>query len=170
MSKHFVILAVTLPLLVIAIGIAKSEYQLNQPEWRFSIRGYDPRDLLRGQYLNYSIDFQEEYTSTCGPSSDCCLCLMRNGISNPPRVIRKSCPEAKACDGFIKVQYLETLNQFYIPEDKASEYEGLLRESAQSGQARILLSVDGNGVPAVKEIELNGVPIERAVDMSRKRP
>jgi hypothetical protein len=171
MSKRMVIVAVSLPLLVIAFGIMKSEYQLNQPEWRFSIKGYDPRDLLRGRYLNYSIDFQEEFPAACDTfSADCCLCLTRRGIANPPGVTRMLCGEAKACDGFIAVQYLRTLNQYYIPEAKASEYERLLQDKASSGAAEIILSVDNNGVPSVKQIEIDKIPIERAVDAPRAKP
>lgn len=162
MPRPFVIAALTLPLLAIALGIAKSEYQFYQPEWRFLVRGYDPRDLLRGHFLSYTIDFEESSPGTCNTSSDCCLCLTRTGKSTRPRVERRTCIEAKSCDGFIATEHLDDLNRYYIPESKAQQYEELLMDARREKRAEIVLSIDRQGHPVVKQLEIGGVPIEQA--------
>lgn len=162
MPRPFVIAALVLPLLAVAFGIAKSEYQFYQPEWRFLVRGYDPRDLLRGHYLSYTIDFETNSPGTCATSSDCCLCLTRTGGKTRPQAERRTCSEAKSCDGFIAAEQLEQLNRYYIPEGKAQEYEQLLMNARREKRAEIVLSIDRQGHPVVKQLEIDGVPIEQA--------
>ena len=36
--------------------------------WEIAIRGHDPRDILRGQYLRYRFDFERGARDKCGPA------------------------------------------------------------------------------------------------------
>lgn len=60
-------LAVVVPLVGLLVMIARAEVLLRSgASFRLAIEGYDPRDLLAGQYLQYrfALDWQGE--STCG--------------------------------------------------------------------------------------------------------
>src|SRR5688572_3307632 len=60
-------LAVVVPLVGLLVLIARAEVLLRSgASFRLAIEGYDPRDLLAGQYLQYrfALDWQGE--STCG--------------------------------------------------------------------------------------------------------
>jgi uncharacterized membrane-anchored protein len=64
-------------ILIIVGSIGKSEYQLATGEvWKFKVSGYDPRDLLRGNYVNYQVEFDWwKDRGRCPERNDCCLCL-----------------------------------------------------------------------------------------------
>ena len=71
-------LGLALPLLVIAAGVVRGELALATGRaFRFRIEGYDPRDLLRGHYLQFRIafDFIPGTESSAAASEDSCLCL-----------------------------------------------------------------------------------------------
>ena len=51
-------LAVVLPMIGLLVLVARAEVLLRSGEsFRIAIKGYDPRDLLHGHYLQYSFDF-----------------------------------------------------------------------------------------------------------------
>ena len=74
-------LALLLPIVAIVGMIARAEMVLQTGRsWQVRIKGYDPRDLLRGQYLRYTIDWQLQGEATCQGGS-CCYCLWDAGLS-----------------------------------------------------------------------------------------
>ena len=78
MSKPLQRIAVILPIALLVVMIGRAEWQLEHSQtWHFAIRGYDPRDLLRGHYLRFNLAVQATGTSeACGISDpDCCYCL-----------------------------------------------------------------------------------------------
>ena len=51
-------LLLLLPLLVLSAGIVRNELMLGgATEWQIPITGYDPRDMLRGQYIRFTYDW-----------------------------------------------------------------------------------------------------------------
>lgn len=63
--------ALMLPLVVLGFSWAAT-YRLAQQgeEWLIPIRGYDPRDLLRGHYIQYQYDWPVDAASPEKPGSD----------------------------------------------------------------------------------------------------
>jgi uncharacterized membrane-anchored protein len=55
MSRRVTLVAVALPLLAIVLGIVRAERFLGRTrDFVLEIGGYDPRDLLRGHYLQFT--------------------------------------------------------------------------------------------------------------------
>jgi len=159
-----VIACVALPVLGLLFGIVRPELQLaRSEEWVLSVRGYDPRDLLRGRYIEYRLDLKEAPSSHSCPDEDpeCCLCLTRVSAQAPPQVRRESCAMARACDGLLRTDSLSSLQRFYVPEAHAAEAERRLRDAADRDGARLVIAVDPSGAPQVKNLTIDGVPLVR---------
>ena len=63
MSRRLQIVAVVLPIVLLVGMIGRAEWQLaNSETWHFAIRGYDPRDLLRGHYMRFRLDVPVQST------------------------------------------------------------------------------------------------------------
>lgn len=78
------LLALILPLLGLALTWAYSHVRAQQgTEWDVPVRGYDPRDLLRGHYIVYSYDWPG-LDPKLDPASAGELCLM----GSAPRIVR----------------------------------------------------------------------------------
>jgi uncharacterized membrane-anchored protein len=157
-ARALVIAAVVLPVLGIAIGIARSElHYARSQEWRLPVAGYDPRDLLRGHYLQYRLALPTTLPGYC-PDEDpsCCLCLTR---SEPVGIARVACSAAAFCDGMLRSEYLPELQRYYVPEQRANEAENRLREAAARDSAQLVVALDPSGKPQVKALLIDGKPI-----------
>ncbi len=163
MDKRKKIIALLIPILIILGAIGKSEYQLATGEtWRFKISGYDPRDLLRGHYVMYQVEFDwEEGKKDCPDKKDCCVCLKRKKDSSElSKVSKMSCSMAvDRCDGFIKDKYLHQLRKYFIPEDQGKALEKAIREK----DPEILVSIAGDGQPVVRDLLLDGKPWSKVI-------
>lgn len=76
--KRLVLAAVLmLPIVGLAAGIGVREASLSgASEWRIPITGYDPRDPVRGHYVQFVYDWRVEgSTAHCEIGSACELCL-----------------------------------------------------------------------------------------------
>lgn len=72
--------ALLLPLIALAASWAVTQHQAQQgQEWLIPIRGYDPRDLLRGHYVQYRYDWpappHQQTESAVTPGSADALCI-----------------------------------------------------------------------------------------------
>jgi hypothetical protein len=148
------LVALLLPLVGTAGLIVRGEIALGGREWRFPIRGFDPRDLLRGRYLTYRILWGE--TDGEPPCERCCLCLERE--SGEQVVTRIECSEASRCDARLAVDDVEDLQRFYVPETHATALERAVIEE----RGGILLSAVG-GTLAIKELLVDGKPWREAL-------
>ncbi len=156
MNKRNKIIALLIPILIILGGIGKSEYQLATGEmWRFKISGYDPRDLLRGHYVTYQVEFDwQKDKGVCSDTKDCCLCLSRKKDSlGSTKVSKMSCSMAiDRCDGLMREEYIKELRKYFIPEDQGKALEKVIREK----EAEILVAISDKGYPAVRDLLVNG--------------
>ncbi len=168
-SPLYVAIAVLLPLVTLAFGVVRSEYRMSRStEWEFSVRGFDPRDLLRGHYINYSIELGEPDPAVCADDDpDCCYCLTRaapTSTAEPapvPVVARARCSRARRdCDGALRTRAASSLNRFYVAESRARDIEAELREGVRDGEARIVLAIDGMGRAHVTELRVRGKRLE----------
>jgi uncharacterized membrane-anchored protein len=161
MRRELVILACVVPLLTIVLGIVRAERHLARSrDFTFDLEGYDPRDLLRGHYIQYRIAWHEDPRGNdCHDGAEgCCLCLTERGSNLAPQVIRMDCSEGRsACDGVLDTRYLSTLQRYYIPEARADELtQRLARATRTPGAARAVLAIDGRGKPQVKALRIDG--------------
>ena len=165
MSRNFTLLAVALPLLAIGLGIVRAELVLGSSrDFVFEIEGFDPRDLLRGHYLQFRlrIDPLPVREPCADDASDaCCLCLTRTAPDAVPYVERATCATARAsCDGALLARYLTQPQRYYVPEARAAELERRLFEAMQQRRAQAVLAIDRQGRAVVRELRVDGVRIE----------
>jgi hypothetical protein len=162
MSRRVVALAVALPLLAIVLGIVQAErFRRRAQEFVFEIGGYDPRDLLRGRYLQFRlrVDPLPEREPCVG--NDCCLCLMRAAPGALSEVTRATCATARAeCDGMVSAAVLGKPFRFYVPEERGAELERGLRDAAERRTARAIVAVDPSGAAQVVGLRIDGAPID----------
>lgn len=159
MSRKALLAALIAPLLVIVLGIVKAEWHLAHARtWVFAITGYDPRDILRGHYLQYRLVLNE--SEPLGPcleeaGQECCLCLTETSPDLPPKVQRATCELARQrCDGILQTRALKGLERYYIPEEGALELERQLQQAALRGEARLVVAIDAAGNPQVQTLRL----------------
>src|SRR5262249_56540913 len=92
MSRRVTPVAAALPLLVIVLGIVRAERFLGRTrDFVFEIGGYDPRDLLRGHYLQFRLTadpLPQREACVDDPQGTCCLCLTRAPPRQPSQVER----------------------------------------------------------------------------------
>jgi uncharacterized membrane-anchored protein len=163
MNKRNKIIALLIPILIIVGSIGKSEYQLATGEmWKFKISGYDPRDLLRGNYVMYQVEFDwEEGKKECSDKQDCCVCLKRKKDSlDLAKVSKMSCSiAADLCDGLMREEYIQELRKYFIPEVKGKALEKVLREK----DAEILVAISDDGHPVVRDLLIDGNTWSKAI-------
>lgn len=165
MSGKLTMLAVLVPVLGLAVLVGRAEYSVrNGPTWTIPIEGFDPRDLLHGQYLQYRYRLRWQGYDTCGVMAygahelapGCCVCLTRDTADGfDPFVRQVSCEEAPGqCEGTLHSETMLPPLRYVVPEDRAQDLESALR----THDAAIELSVSPTGEPAVRELVLDRRP------------
>ncbi len=81
MKRWLVYPALALPFLALLFGIGRNQMALSAAEeWRIPIAGYDPRDALRGRYIQFAYGWRlEGDVALCQQPSSCRLCLSQAG-------------------------------------------------------------------------------------------
>jgi hypothetical protein len=165
MRRELVALAVALPILAIGFAIIRSEQKSGRStDFVFAIGGYDPRDLLKGRYLQFQLnrrELPEREACNADQGQSCCLCLTRTQPDQPVELSRATCATAIAeCDGALAERYLSTQLRYYIPELRAADLEQQLFEAMRhEGAATALLAIDGPESVQVRELRLYGTSI-----------
>jgi hypothetical protein len=172
--RSLIALAVALPLVALGLGIVRSERHLAEGRrWSFEVTGYDPRDLLRGHFIQYRLVLEEVDLPVVGaadgiPCDDatsdaCCLCLYADYPQGPTTVERADCASAlAACDGALQTRYLEELQRYYIAEDRAAELTEIFQDASQEKRARLIVAIDETGRPQIDVLLVNEMPVEQA--------
>jgi hypothetical protein len=176
MRRSFLAVAVALPIVVLALGIVRSERLLAEGRrWSFEVTGYDPRDLLRGHYIQYRLVLDEVDLPVMGaadgaPCDDdsgetCCLCLHADYMEGPTSVERTACELARTeCDGALQLRYLAELQRYYIAEERADELTRIFQKAAGEKRSRLIVAVDPLGKPQIATLLVDEIPIEQARD------
>lgn len=158
-------LGVLVPILGLLGLIARAEIALRAGQaFRIPITGYDPRDLLHGQYLQYAYAFDWQGESSCGgvakgqPTAltpGCCVCLTRaESPGAVPAARQIACDAARACDGWLRSAALVPPLRYFVPEQHAAQLEQALR-----GRSAVLEVTPGpGGQPALGDLYLDGQP------------
>ena len=167
MTKRLTLVAVLVPLLGLLALVGRAEWSVRHgPVWTIPIDGFDPRDLLHGQYLQYQYRLRWRGQNTCGPHQDawgephlvvgCCLCLVRDTPDGYDPFIRQvDCTIGpQECDGILQSKSVMPPLRHFVPEERATALEAALG----SHQASIELSIDPKGEPAVRDLLLDRRP------------
>jgi uncharacterized membrane-anchored protein len=162
MRSKALFLALLAPLLGVAGLMVRGELTLQTgTEWAVRIGGYDPRDLIRGHYLVYSLRWQMEGRSCTG--GDCCYCLWDSGRGGPrppePAVRIISCAERAPCESWFPEEQVRGLEKFFIPEGKGRELEQAIR----AREAMLLIRVSRRGRVGIADLLLDRRPWSEVV-------
>ena len=180
-----VIATLALPVAVLGAMVADAERsQATDGVMRVAIRGYDPRDMLRGHYLNYRFEWSIEpsfigrTTRLCvlsappdaparvralaasgdWASTDDCTFIV-NGRGVVEAEARRLEPGERGPAG--RLQFTPTgveSGRLYVPERHAERLERLLREGR--GQLTIDLAITTAGRASVKAWHIDGKTVD----------
>ena len=161
------VIALLLPLVALVLLIVRAELVLKQGKrWTVAIGGYDPRDLIRGHYLQYRVRWKKDPNSTeacTDRDGDCYLCLRRlpgdTGSRPEPLVQWVRGSDKQDCDSAFSVAAEENLHKYFIPEDKGAVLERAIREK----EASLVLAVSASGEVVIKDLLLNDEPWTQAI-------
>ena len=149
-SKKYILISLIIPIIaLLTLAIYKKYVFLTGRQVTLPITGYDPRDLLSGYYLIYTIEYDvERICHNNRENKIAYVCLKPKKFSyNRPY----------DCDLFIKgvchnQNFRAGIERYYVPKEDAKRLEKLVL----SGKASIVLSIPQNGDAQVKDLLING--------------
>lgn len=150
-------IALALPLLVLLFLIGRGEFiSRSGQKWRVRITGYDPRDLVHGQYLRYRLQWvwerSEPDRGNLPDDAIYCLTTPTNGRRPPePTVDVVPRSDRARCRSWFPVETEERLNRFYIPEGKGSAFERAVRNET----CYVVLAISRTGQVVVEDLLIN---------------
>lgn len=157
------LLAAILPLAGLAALWAQSDQTYRQgTEWDVPIRGYDPRDVLRGHYVEFTYDWPG-YDAIAAPASALCL------QGTAPALAKVTVlAEGEACAHPVRageeaVYGLGGLmnGRLYVGQARAAALQEQLRDGDQRGIVTIRQREDGSFTPIAIRFRAM-TPVERA--------
>jgi uncharacterized membrane-anchored protein len=159
-GSRTLLLALALPIVAVALMAVRAEMVSRTGRaYRLKIEGYDPRDILSGQYLRYRVAFRWDAVGDRCTAAECCYCL--NGPEGEePTANRVSCSARGASDAWFRETETERMQRFYIPEGRGAPLEKALRDK----RAEIVVRISGNGSVVVQDLLLDGKPWRAVVD------
>lgn len=146
LRRSLVAAAFALPVIGLGvIWVLSYQRSLQGTVWEVPVLGYDPRDLLRGHYIEYTYDWPGlEDGEVPGPGSMICL------QGEAPRIdsidiVRTGDP----CPRPLRAAAGDTLlaGRLYIPQEKASDLEERLADPALRGIVRLRVQDHGRFRP-----------------------
>ncbi len=148
MSRVARLAAVLVPLIGLALLWVQSERTYNSgTEWEVPIQGYDPRDYLRGHYIEFSYDWPgiDEFRDV--PPQKLCL---EGDAPNLARVTADAatCAHPVRADlGGVYGWDALTRGRLYIGQDRAQALQKQLRDGDQRGIVTVRQREDGSFTP-----------------------
>lgn len=145
-------LSLVIPIVVLGALVFYKRHILNEGiEVILAVEGYDPRDLLSGHYLTYTVKYEVEG-----------LCV---GIYDPTEhyvcleTKTSSSEEPVGCRLYIRGycqtgRFVAGIERYYVDEKLASELEKKVRDR----KASVVLSVTRSGHAQVKDLLIDGRP------------
>jgi hypothetical protein len=96
MRRWALLVALLLPLLWLGASIVRNQSALGAADlWRIPITGYDPRDPLRGRYIEFAFAWEVKGDAReCDRPQGCDICLQRDGA----QVLAVISPVGSQCD------------------------------------------------------------------------
>ena len=168
---------VVVPVLVMLVWTANHGWRASHGERvELSVQGYDPRDLLAGHYLQYTVDYGAEAppcpfiasleptvqeANIQEPPEPQCVCLTR--YPNSARhvaVWSGGCSDMTHCPIFVRGRCVGSrfeagIERFYMPEGYQSRLAVVPEKSS------IVVSVSPDGEAHVLDFLVDGIPVSR---------
>lgn len=153
------LLALALPIVALALMVTRGEVttRTGRP-YRIAIEGYDPRDMVRGHFLRYRLQFAWDEPRERCTTAECAYCL-RGPAGSEPRVVKVSAGDTADCDASFPEKQLDHLQEFYIPEDRGTALEQAIRKH----KAELSVRVSGGGAVVIQDLLLDGRPWREVV-------
>ncbi len=155
--RFFLPLALLLPLAGLGLIWMLTERDSDQgTEWDVPVAGYDPRDLLRGHYVQFRYDWPgiQENEIAAGYGAQKSLCI-RGAAPNIESVevqdrVGSGQTLASVCDSTAKVNPWSeegddglVRDRIYVPQEAARDYEKKLANPKLQGIVRIRINNSG---------------------------
>ena len=152
-TKHAIarLAATVLPLLgLAALWVQSDRVYHTGTEWEVPVAGYDPRDLLRGHYVEFTYDWPNLNFWATGPGPEA-LCIE----GTAPRIERITLSKADAdCAHLLKAGQSHVYGdnslgngRLYVGQARAAQLEEQLRNRDQRGIVTIRQRDDGSFTP-----------------------
>ncbi len=147
-----------LPLVGFLAGIAKAEItRLGAPRYELAIEGYDPRDLVRGNYLLYrfvQVEAPPIPEGTVDPNDyEEFACVVGDGRVKRLELHRRSTRPA-SCKTTLSGGFVRDSHRFYIQADKGPSLEAAVR----GGRASVVVVHPPGAAPEVEKLLVDGQP------------
>jgi hypothetical protein len=158
-ARRVLLASLALPIVALALMVGRGELvsRTGRP-YRIHIVGYDPRDMVRGHYLNYTLRFKlDDPPERC--TTVTCLYCLRGPPGSEPWVTRVSPGDTAGCDATFADAELERLQQFFVPEDRAAPLEIAIR----AYHAELSVRISAGGTVVIQDLLLDGKPWREVV-------
>jgi len=142
MQKIKIITALSLPIVALLLWTATLCVKyLTMPEVVVRIGGYDPRDLIGGHYIAYTIDWEK---------TDC------------TQFKGSKCPEKEFANHSINSRWGEQ-HRFYIPEQYAEKLDNMFRRGSGNHIFEVVYKYASGIKPLAKELRIDGKPWQETI-------
>ena len=168
-----VVVALALPIVALAALIGEQEFRFsNAQQVNVPVRGFDPRDPLRGHYITGQFDWDWETTPQNAATGG--LCILPGDAARPKvRFLYDWRPGDRAPDCRLVVAGRVTSSVFvpatldngsrsvrlYVSETRAPELEELIRK--HPGALTVDLAVRSDGSAAIMALRVDGQIVGR---------
>lgn len=179
MPSRRLLAALLLPLVGLIGGAAVAWWQTSHGSvWEVPIRGYDPRDLLRGHYIRFQYDWATPARPAAVDPEHWRLCFRHRGAATVVTLFASTDRTPEACqaiarqirghDGLVMDYGGQGRGQFYLDETDARPLEQLLTDPARKVSARVIVTASGRLTPL--DILVDGKPYREVLAATAKPP
>lgn len=150
MRATYRLAALILPLAGLAALWGWTDHQSRQgTDWLVPIEGYDPRDLLRGHYIEFTYAWPGVTEEQLYAGLDLCI------VGTPPSMeALVPVEQGSSCSYPVRSDFSDVYGEFglvrgrvYIPQTKARELQDQLRDPKLRGYVQIRQRADGHITP-----------------------
>lgn len=159
-KSRYVLFSVLLPVVVLLGWVVKLELTKHHGrEVELKVQAYDPRDLLSGHYLQYTVDYGERVCDHgFGHRPDVCVCLSETTSPTGASWSGECSSRPADCGTFIAgeceyTRFNAGIERYYIPEAFTSQ----LTQVPPNATIRVRVASDGRAL--VQEFLVGGVPL-----------
>ncbi|ABC64462.1 GDYXXLXY domain-containing protein [Erythrobacter litoralis] len=137
-------------------------------DWDVPVAGYDPRDLLRGHYIEFTYDWAGDDLSGASPDAFC----IEGEAPEIARIVARD--DVESCAHFARADYGSVYGgaglqrgRLYVPQTQARELEDKLRDPDLRGIVTVRQRIDGRILP--QSIRFEELTEEERLERERQR-
>lgn len=173
MTKTLCILSIPFLIMLGWVSLLQSE-KINGTLVELAIKGYDPRDILAGQYLAIRTRYEpqvtcpyeeKKYNYYRRENAYLCLDNYQAAVGRVPDGCRVFI-EGYCRGGKDNFYFYDKIERFYIPEKQARDLEKAIRYA--KNEPKLLVSVTRRGKVYPIELTLNGKPWREWLEQQQK--